>query len=103
MLGKSFLGQSILFVKEYWINEVNDIQSLCCVMCLNTTWLYYDKNMNLKKHSTNFYSDLDLVVYFRQIISRFLTRHLPNFPPDRPEAYPDFFQNFLWVGIRDVT
>jgi hypothetical protein len=71
-------------------------------MLLNTTWLYYNTNINLKKYSTHFYPDLGLVVYLRQIISRFLTRHFQKFPPDRPEAYPYFFQNFLWMGFRDV-
>jgi hypothetical protein len=34
---------------------------------------------------------------------RYLTQAFPEIPPDRPEAYPDFFQSFLWMGIRDVT
>ena len=72
--------------------------------------LCYDKNINLKKYSTNFIRTWIRPLYFGKFISGYLTVFdsgtFPNFlkfPPDRPEAYPDFFQIFLRRRIRDVT
>ena len=71
--------------------------------------LCYDKNISLKKYSTNFIRTWIRPLYFGQLISGYLTVFdsgiFPNFlkfPLDRPEAYPDFFQIFLWMRIRDV-
>ena len=72
--------------------------------------LCYNKNLSLKKYSTNFIQTWIRPLYFGQFISGYLTVFdsgiFPNFlkfPLDRPEAYPDFFQIFLWMRIRDVT
>jgi hypothetical protein len=69
-----------------------------------------DTNINLEKYSSNFYPNLDQALYFVQFISGYLTRFnsgilqiFLKFPLDRPEASPDFFQNFLGMGIRHVT
>ena len=67
----------------------------------------HDKNMNLKKNSTNFYPNLDqassLQAIYIRILNSGISENFLNFLPDRPEAYPDFFQIFIRIGIRNLT
>ena len=74
---------------------------------MNTACVYHDKNINLKKIPTNLYSNLNqassLQAIYIRILNSGISKNFLNFLPDRPEAYPDFFQIFIQIGIRVVT